>query len=167
MKPNLEAHRVPIAMIAEGLFEKITSLPKSIRDDDKERTGLMIFLREVGTDNILMIPIKDPSQAAEFFVVEKAVRSATLSHAASQNSEDPKRMQFAGSITITLEDGRKFQASTSGIKSPEDVGVSIVVLAYAVQWTTRNVIDNVLENGGKLPSFLSDQKHYMRQIFDY
>lgn len=167
MRPILEAHRTPITFLAEEFFKTITQLPREIRPDDKERTGVKLFLREINTDNILMLSILNPSERAQFFSIEKAVRSATLLHAASQNSENPDKMEFAGSITITLEDGSKFQSSTSGLKAPEDVGLSIVTLAYAVQWSTLDVINNVRKNGGKLPSFLSDQQHYMRKVFAY
>lgn len=167
MKPRLIAHEIPLTILAKELFKKIIRLPKEIRPDDKKRTGIQVFLREIGTDNLIILPIFKPSERAQFFSIEKAVRSATLKQVASQNSEDPDQFQYAGSITVTLKDGTKIQASTSGLKAPEDVAISIIVLAYAVQWSVQYVIKNIRNNGGILPDFLSDQQHYLRKIFAY
>lgn len=167
MKPNFAAHWEPIAVLANSLFNEITNLSKEIRPDDKERTGVQIMIREIGTRNLMFQSIQKPSEAAQFFSVEKAVRSATLGHAASQNSEDPDKMQFAGSVTITLPDGTQYQASISGLKAPEDVGIAIVLLSYAVQWSVAAVIQNIKDHNGMLPDFLSDQKHYMRKVMEY
>ncbi len=63
---------------AENLFDDLIALPKDIRPDDKERTGVKILIREIGTRNIIFESIGKPSEASQFFAIEKAVRSETL-----------------------------------------------------------------------------------------
>lgn len=166
MKPTLNEHAHALANTAATFFNRVVGLSKEVRPDEKERTGMQVFIREIGTDNIALFSASKPSERAQFFAVEKAVRSAMLGQAASQNSEDPDKMQFPGSITITLDDGTQFQASTSGLKSYEDVANSILMLSDTVQWPIEAVIKNVRDHGGMLPDFLSDQQHYLCQILD-
>lgn len=150
----------------DALFRTITTLPVDIRPDDKQRTGVQTLIRElspsnVSTRNIVVFSVRQPSEAAQFFVHEKAVRSALYGDAASQNTADDEKFQFAGCITFTLPDGRKIQVSTSGLKEEEDVFVSIILLAYILNFTIKKVIGNVLENGGKLPEFITKPSHYL------
>ena len=85
-----------------------------------------------------------------WFAVEKAVRSYTRGEVTSQESENPEKMEFAGSITVII-DGMVLQVSTSGLKGEEDMSVSVVVASRILQISTTEVCKNLISNGGKLP----------------
>jgi hypothetical protein len=158
-----------ITAFAEILFGKITILPAHIRPDDKERTGIQILVRELSplniiTSNIVVISVRQPSDAAQHLVHEKAVRSAMYGDSASQNTADSNKLQYAGCVTFTLPDARKIQVSTSGLKAEEDVAVAIVLLAYILNCGIKEVVKNILDSGGKLPEFITKPPHY---LFDF
>ena len=139
--------RLSLLAVAENLFQLITDLPSNIRPDEKERTGIKIFVREVGTRNLMLGSVGHPSEAAQFFATEKAVRSETLGHFSSQNSEDPGQMKFAGSVTVSFR-GAKYQASVSGLKAEEDVFIAVSLLASLLNTHASNIVTNVVENHG-------------------
>ncbi len=140
---------------AEKLFDKLIYLPKDVRPDDKERTGIKILIREIGTRNIFLRSIAKPSEAAQFFAIEKAVRSETLGHATSQNSEDPEKMKYAGSVTAF-----NYQVSVSGLKADEDVFIAIAVMAKFLDESIESVIFDIEEKGGLLPEWCSKKNFY-------
>ncbi len=161
---DLQSKRRDIHAFGLKIFNEIINTPKEIRDDDKERTGIMILVREVNSRNLIFVKILEPSEATNYFVVEKAVRSETLGQAASQNSENEEEFKFAGSITIKLDNGKKYQVSVSGLKAHEDVVVAILVMAKVFDVTSYDVIENIKEFGGELPSFLIDKKNFLNKI---
>lgn len=146
---------------ADKFFQKLISLPPDIRPDVKERTGVAVLLREVNTRNIIYFLVKDPSQAAQFFVAEKAVRSQILGDTSSMNSENADEYKFAGSVTIKLG-GIEYQASCSGLKSEEDVFFSIFMLSLLFQIRKDWIIKHIKENGGVLPDFESEEFKYLQ-----
>ncbi|MEK7588282.1 MAG: hypothetical protein AAB438_00510 [Patescibacteria group bacterium] len=143
----------------EGLFKKMINLPTEIRPDDKERTGVQMFVRKIGTRSMIFESIYQPSENAHFFAAEKAVRSAVLGHATSQNSQNPGEMEFAGSITVL-----GYQFSISGLKADEDVFISIAGMAKFLDVSMQFVIINIQQNGGMLPECVFDQNAYHWQI---
>lgn len=148
----------------KALFKQITSLPKEVRSDDKERTGIQILIREIGTRNIFFESVFRPSKAAEFFAIEKAVRSEILGHAASQNSADPDKMKFPGSVTMNYLNKTFFQCSISGLKGEEDVFMAVVSLAEAFEVPVSYVIDVVEFSGGELPWQFSQEGNYLYDL---
>jgi len=165
MKVDLTEKKRDIALLGTDLFNKITGLPESIRTDEKKRTGIQILVREPGTRNLVVVAVFDPSDAARFFSIEKAVRSYIKGDFASQNSENPDDMEFAGSVTACIE-GMTIQVSVSGLKAEEDVTVAILVLASIFKVKPRSVIKNIRSNGGMLPRYLSLKSHYLSHILD-
>ena len=77
----------------------------------------------------------NPSEAAQFFAIEKAVRSETLGHSTSQNSEDYPKMKFPGSVTVF-----NYQVSVSGLKVDEDVFIAVVILSKVLQQSIEATI---------------------------
>jgi hypothetical protein len=79
-------------------------------------------------------------------------------------------MQFAGSITIDLDDfpnisgSGYLQASISGMKAEEDVAGSVIVLAKIIGTTPGDIIEKVESNFGKLPECFDDPTHYLYKI---
>ncbi len=160
---NLLEKKEFLFQTASLLFKKITSLPQDIRPDIKERTGIAVLVREIGTANIVYFTIENPSDAAKFFVSEKAIRSEILEDYASQNSENPDKLKFAGSITIEI-DGKKFQFSCSGLKANEDVFIDITLACFLFGLKANVCINMVKDKGGKMPDFYSEELNYLVQL---
>jgi hypothetical protein len=150
--------------VAQFLFDSIVELPKEIRPDDKERTGIKFLIREIGTRNLILDSVSKPSEAAQFFAIEKAVRSETLGHTSSQNSSDPDKMKFPGSITMNYLNKTFLQCSVSGLKGEEDVFVAVVLLARAFNVPVSYVIKMVELRGGELPWQFKKEGHYLYEM---
>ena len=163
---SLVEQRIQIISLAASLFNKITSLPKEVRADDKERKGIQIFMRRIGTRDLIFASVYEPSEAAQFFSVEKAVRSEILEDYASQNSENPNQMRFAGSITVDCFEDASIQSSVSGLKPEEDVLISIVLMAFVLNEPVHYVVQSLLVYGGKLPECFFEEGHYLNKILE-
>jgi len=133
-------------------FNKLMKLSNDIRNDDKNRTGIQVFIWEPGTRNFVFFPVSEPSEAAQIFSVEKAVRSYVLGDASSQNSQDLSKLRFPGSVTVKIE-GITIVVSVSGLQSHEDAFIAIQVLARIFNETTTSVCLSIVEQGGELPRF--------------
>ena len=157
---NLNDKRGGFIAVGYKHFNAITALSNDIRKDDKPRTGIQIFIRELETRNIVITSIHQPSEAAQFFAIEKAVRSQTLGHYSSQNSEDPDNMKFRGSVTAKIK-GRAFQASTSGLTGDEDTYVSVKMLAHLFRVSGVAICLDISNHGGQLPECFTEQGHYL------
>jgi hypothetical protein len=135
---------------ATKAFAHFVGLPKDVRPDDKERTGIQVLVREPGTRNLVYFSVGQPSEAAMFFAVEKAVRAETLMHPTSQQSEKADVMKFRGSVRFTA-DGKTYQASVSGLMADEDVAVAVKILSFLFGKSSRNVCGGIINDGGFLP----------------
>ena len=152
--------RAEIISKATELFEKIVNVPVEIRPDTSVRTGIQIFMREVGTRNSVFISIHKPSENAQTFSVEKAVRSETLGHYSSQNSEDPYQMKFRGSVTIDFAT-EKYQSSVSGLQGDEDVAVAVILLSLIFGLSVQFVIKKIMDKKGQIPECFFEKGHYL------
>jgi hypothetical protein len=78
---------------------------------------------------------------------------------------------YAGSITVTPEIGVHYQVSTSGMKAPEDVAISVRIMAELLDWRVLDVLNNINSKGGVLPEFFTNQdyyaKHYLKPIIGF
>jgi len=163
MEVNLDLIRGILIAEAYKRYNEIVHLPEDKRKDYKVRTGIQIFIREPGTRNALYASIYQPSEAAQTFAVEKAVRSYTLGDFASQNSENPEKMQFRGSLTVNIN-GVLMQASVSGLDADEDVYVAANLLAKTFSMTPLEILDNVAENKGQRPPAFKQKNHYLYKL---
>ncbi len=148
-------NRMSLLDFVKELYNNLTTLPKDVRYDDKVRTGIRILIREIGTSNIILESIGMPSEAAQFYAIEKAVRSETLCQVASQNSANAEKKKFAGSITVF-----NYQVSVSGLSADEDVFISIVVMAKILGKNIEFVISEIERNGGLLPEWCFNRNLY-------
>ncbi|QQG52748.1 MAG: hypothetical protein HY931_00755 [Candidatus Falkowbacteria bacterium] len=170
---DLNEKRQAIIAVATEMFNKFVSMPPELRSDDKPRTGIKVLVWEPGTRNLILFSVAEPSEAAQFFVVEKAVRSHILSDMSSQNSEHEPSLQYMGSLSVFLDEleGRADKkgillASTSGLKGEEDAAISASVLAEAADASFQDICDNVASNFGKLPFWYdSEDKSYFDFLF--
>jgi len=160
----LEDLRINLISVATVIFNEIVNLPKELRPDEKQRTGIAILVREIGTRNLLIIKIHEPSENAQFFSIEKAVRSESFHDYSSQNTENPDRMKFAGSVTVPYDNQTDIQCSVSGLKAEEDTAVAVVLLSFVTGWTKRKVIENIVKKGGALPKCFYDKNHYLYEM---
>ena len=172
---DLDSKRQDIIAVATEVFEKFVGMPKDLRPDDKERTGIQVLVWEPGTRNLVMASVKEPSEAAKFFVVEKAVRTHVNGHSSSADSEVIADLQFAGSLNVFLdelpghegEDNVFLYASTSGLTAEEDVAVSVAILSKISGATFAEVCDSVREYGGRLPDWYDEKKRgYFQFLFE-
>ena len=171
---DLNSKRQDIIDVATKIFEKFTSMPKSVRPDDKERTGIQVLVWEPGTRNMVMVSIGEPSEAARFFAVEKAVRSHILSDMSSGNSAHPDSMQFPGSLSVFLNELRGHEgesgilrSSTSGLTGEEDAAISAASLSTATEVSFSEICDNVNEFFGDLPDWYDVEKRdYFQFLFE-
>ena len=152
-----------IIFAVQGCFGALNGLPNEVRKDDKERTGIQVLIREPGTRNLLFFPVAFPSQAAMFFAAEKAVRSYLLKDPCSQNSADPEKMEFAGSVMITV-DGVSIQVSVSGMKAEEDVAIAVMTLAHIFNVNPKKICLQITMAGGRLPDCFYMSGHYLRRF---
>lgn len=170
---DLNEKREAIIAVATKMFEKFVNLPQSVRPDEKPRTGIQVLIWQPGTRNLLLFSVGQPSEAAQFFVTEKAVRSHLLSDMSSQNSEHEPSLQYRGSLSVFLDEleghaGEEgtLRASTSGLSGDEDAATSAGVLAEATNVSVKAICDNVAANFGKLPSWYYDEdKRYFDFLF--
>ena len=163
---KLETRKGELISLAEKLFHDITTLPKDVRSDTKIRTGIQVLIREINTKNLIFFSAGKPTDQAMFFSAEKAVRSAMLGHFASENSQKPFEMQFAGSITIEYE-GALLQVSCSGLLADEDVASGIIILSRITGLSVYSVMELVQRGGGVLPNVITSTKesyHYLYKM---
>lgn len=151
---------VQLQNVAQSWFEMIMGLPNDIRKDDKERTGISVLLLEPDTRNILTFKVGDPSMAADYFRVEKAVRSHLFQDASSGNSANPSLFRFPGSFTVCF-DGVTLQASVSGAKGEEDAFISAMLLASAFHQPVDKVLRNIKNSKGEIPPQFFQKDHYL------
>lgn len=171
---DLNEKRQDIISVATEVFEKFVGMPKDVRPDDKERTGIQVLVWEPGTRNLVMVSIKEPSEAARFFAVEKAVRSHVLSDMSSDNSAHPPTMQFAGSLSVFINELPRsgggegiLRASTSGLTAEEDAAVSAAVLAKVTGNSFVEICDSVNDFGGELPDWYDEEdRGYFQFLFE-
>lgn len=171
---DLNGKRQDIIAVATELFERFVSMPKDVRSDEKERTGIQVLVWEPGTRNLVMVSIKEPSEAAKFFAVEKAVRSHIMSDMSSDNSAHPPTMQFAGSLSVFLNELRGHEseegiirASTSGLKTEEDVAISAAILAKITGLSFKEICDSVKSFNGNLPDWYDEaDRSYFQFLFE-
>jgi len=146
-------------------FDEITGLGPKVRMDETPRTGIRIYVTESQTRNSVFTFIYRSSENAQSFAVEKAVSSFTRGEFASQNSENPEKMEFCGSLTVNF-DGIIIQASTSGLQGSEDVYVSANLLSEAFSVTVKEILANVVAHGGMLPEEFFDSNHYLCHLLE-
>lgn len=171
---NFKDQRDLILWLGKELFEKITSLSKDIRPDEKERTGIRIIARQLRTRNLIMVSIYSPSEAAEFFAVEKSVRTETMNDPTSQVTQYPDDMQFAGCISYFIDPETEYHVSCSGLTAQEDTVISLIIMAMILNEPVSTVIDNIKSCGLNqqrlldlkelLPKEFFEEEHYLYKL---
>jgi len=131
---DLQAKREEMVGIATALFSQVVEMVSYLPCVQHKRNGIRVLIREVDTRNLILFSVGAPSEAAEMFAVEKAVRAAIHGHLSSGETADADKMQFAG-CAGTKHNGQFLQVSVSGLKGPEDcedVVVATILLARLI-----------------------------------
>lgn len=159
---DLQDKRVELENLATKIFKEIVGLANYIRNDNKTRTGIKVLVWEANTRNLLLFSVGDPSEAAQVFVVEKAVRAAVDHDYSSGNTANSEKMQFAGCVGLEVN-GQFLQVSVSGLQEKEDVTIAIILLANLINenpWKTYKIIQVT----AVVPDFLKIENDYLGQI---
>lgn len=169
---DLNQKRQDIIAVATEIFEKFINLPKDQRPDEKERTGIQVLVWQPGTRNLVIVSVGKPSEAAQFFAIEKAVRSRVLSDMSSQNTEHEPSLQYAGSVSVFLNEleGHHGEegilcASVSGLKAEEDAAISAAVLAKVTGTSFLDICNSVNNYSGYLPDWYEGERDYFEFLF--
>ena len=174
-KTNLLSKQKELEALGKLLFRRITTISRDIRDD-KKRTGIRIIARVLRTDNRISIPVYTPSANADFYAVEKTVRTEEHSHITSQDSEAPQFFQFRGCVSYYCEEtDEDIHVSVSGLMSNEDVAVALILMAILLDISLDKVMTyiqdehDLMRNGetvGLLPEELFQEGHYLKVLLD-
>lgn len=159
---DLQEKRMEMVALATKVFKEIVGLANYIRNDEKERTGIKVLVWEANTRNLLLFSVGKPSEAAEVFVVEKAVRAAVDHDFSSGNGANPNKMKFAGCVGFEFN-GQFLQVSVSGLQEKEDVAVATILLAHLIgksPWQLYKTIKAI----AIMPNFLEAENDYLGQI---
>lgn len=164
-KINVESKSRAITYLGNKLFVYITTLPKDIRPDKTQRTGVQLFMRVLGTRNQSSVSVKKPSKDAKIFAIEKSVRTETHAHKTSLDSEDVENMKFGGCIGFYIGD-EEFHVSCSGLTAQEDTVISIIILSQIAGVFINDILDEIIRDGGKLPDEIFQEGHYLKELLD-
>ncbi len=155
---------------AKEVYARITGFPSEVRNDTKKRTGIWVLVGEPDSRNFVKFKVSRPSDAANHFCSEKAVRSSGRGEASSTNSRDPHRSRFSGSITVEVlicqseNEYMDLQCSISGLMEPEDTAGAIMILAELLCVSCQEICENVHDQGGELPEEITQNGHYLNDL---
>lgn len=165
---NLAEKREELSALAHELFQKITGLDPTIRKDVKERKGIQVVCCVPGTRNLIVIPVGQPTETAQFFSIEKAVRTDLSDDMTSDESANEKLCQFIGAVAY---DGEKEEheelyviVSTSGLLGIEDSAISCILQGKIWGIPPREVIEKLRDI--RLSSELFQPGHYLYEIIE-
>jgi hypothetical protein len=151
-----------LVAVAANVFDYFVSLPKSVRLDEKERTGIQVLVREPGTQNRIFFSVGQPPEGSVINAVEKAVRSDVLGNLTSQDSENPDKMQYRGSVTFVGEH-ITIQASVSGLLPDEDVAIAVAILTLLFDYRSIFFCRLIEKRGGAMPINFEKEGHYLQE----
>ncbi len=189
---NLQQKKQEILSLGRNLFHEIINLPRDVRSDDKERTGINIVVRNPNDGDLIIIPIENPSEKIIFYSVEKITRMEVsgedlfykklhpFSHTqkdsrarlsfSSQSTKDAEKFRYAGGIALGMELKERIsillQVSTSGLKEEEDVLISLIVLCFLSGFSSRAVIEAIEAEGGEFPKEFKQKGNYLYNIVE-
>lgn len=163
MPIDLAPRQTEFFSVARQLFNRITHLPITSRGFDINGTGIQVLVRQPGTENIIFFPVYSPSGSASFLAAEKANRSYFKGESASQNSANPEKIEFAGSVTVKFKE-IELQASVDGLEWEENVAIAVFMLSCGLGLPPNIICDNVMKNGGRLPPAFFTGSHYLNDF---
>lgn len=164
---NLLSQKHDLQNLAKEIFDYLVGLPQDVRPDEKPRTGIQVLLRDPDyqSEELITFPVYKPSDRAQYFVMEKSLRTELYGDVTSQNSEKETEKKFRGCITVSLEDCM-FHCSVSGLYGSEDVAIAIILSARATELSINDVMVNIGARGGKMPVEFYQEGHYLAELLN-
>jgi len=156
MKINLSKQKDRAISLGEELFNKITKFPGR---SDQERTGVQLLISEIGTKNLLLVPIYSPSDEDSSWMIELAKMSEDLSNFSSENTV----LSNAGNVIVIIGNSM-YLTSSLGLKPEDNVFFAIRMLSYLQEISVKWTIENSKANGSKLPKQFDDKGHYLYKL---
>ncbi len=138
----------------------LTAMSPDIRRDVKPRTGIATCLWEKQVDDMDYFTVELPSVRARILAVEKLVRTKEAGDYSSANTAIESQQKYPGCVAIPMSK-QTIYVSVSGLKSEEDVALSVLILAYLFQIAPRYVCKIIRQNYGILPVEFDDPNHYL------
>ncbi|MDR0860516.1 MAG: hypothetical protein LBO09_06155 [Candidatus Peribacteria bacterium] len=164
----LSEKREEIQILAEELFKKIIGLDPKVRIDTKERKGVQVFCCVPGSRNLLILRVGEPSEAAQFFSIEKAVRTDLSDDMTSDESAEEKLCRFPGAVAFN---GSKEEnpdlwviVSTSGLLGAEDSVISCIIQGKIWGISPREIIADL--RGFRLSEGITQEGHYLNALIE-
>lgn len=97
-------------------------------------------------------------------MVANAVRARCFGHYSSANSANSKKMTFPGAV-----EGKKFGirifASVFGLTVGENTALSVALLAHVFNISPKDMINHIIEKGGKLDRNILLNRGYLGEFF--
>ncbi len=162
---DLQARSAEVQALAAGWFRLMTSISPDIRQDIKPRTGIATCLWEKQVDDMDYFTVEQPSVRARILAVEKLVRTKGAGDYSSANTAIESQQKYPGCVAIPMSK-QTIYVSVSGLKSEEDVALSVLILAYLFKISPRYVCKIIRQNHGILPVEFDDPNHYLYKFVD-
>ena len=169
---NLRAREAEVKKLAEKLFLEITSLPKEVRGDDKEKTGIAVFIASRYSDNYLRFAIGTPSDRASAQVKAEMLEFPDIF--TTRARDNPEQAIYAGGIsTEGWYDDKKNETNpnrlwlnvgVSGLKPEENEVIAIILAATILEVNPREMVDWMIY--GPISEKITQVGHYLHEIIE-
>jgi len=171
---NLEERKEELTILAEKLFKEIVSLPKEVRNDEKERNGMAIFIASRFSDNFIRFNIGTPSDRAIRYAQRKAEMLEFSDIFTTREHENPEYAIWAGGICTsgsvyeekneTNPEGIWLCIGVSGLKSEEDEVIAIILAATILEVSPKEMAEKMVP--GELSENIRLKGHYLYEIIE-
>ncbi len=171
---NLEERKDELIKLAHKLFMEITALPNEVRNDEKERTGMAVFIAPEFCDNFIRFNIGNPSDRAIRYAQRKAESLEGGEFYSTRDFENPEHAMWAGGIATdgwieemkneTNPEGLWLCVGVSGLKSEEDEVVAIILAATVLDVNPKQMVDHMIY--GEISENIRTEGHYLYEIIE-
>ncbi|MDR0282971.1 MAG: hypothetical protein LBI53_06950 [Candidatus Peribacteria bacterium] len=169
---NLEERKDELINLAHKLFMDITALPKEVRNDEKERTGIAVFIAPRLCDNFIRFKIGTSSDRAIWYAQRKAKSLEKGDFLITRDFENPEHAIWAGGITTdgwvdetkneTNPERLWLYIGVSGLKAEEDEVVAIILAAAVLDVNSKKMVDHMIY--GEISENIRTKGHYLYEV---
>jgi hypothetical protein len=171
---NVSAREKEVKNLAEKLFMEITALPKEVRSDEKERTGISVFIAVKRSDNYIRFNIGTPSDRAIRYAQRKAEMLEFANIYTTRAWENPEKAIWAGGIATEGWIGEKenetnpnqhwLLVGVSGLKSEEDETIAIILIATILKVNPKELLQAMIYH--EISENITEKGHYLCEIIE-
>ena len=169
---NLSIREIEIKTLAEKVLSEIMKVPKEIRNNTKESTGVAVFLSPRQCDNYLRFNIGDPSDQDIRYSQRKAEMLDFTGYYTTRKHEDSEKAIYPGGISTDGCIGEQpnetnpkklwLNIGVSGLKPDEDETIAIIILAAILDVTPKEMVKNIVY--GPISENITRKGHYLYEI---